>query len=900
MSLEARTQELRLGWQWKERCTALTLFADINADHTSDSKYQWRYADSIPSEIHVELLKAGLIPDPYVGFNEHLVQWIGDTEWLYRFRFSVDVLGPEAEFVDLQLEGLDSICDIYVIKLDRYKLDAINELLLHFKSAKNIALDEEKKYGAVRAGSTNLGHPSRVYVRKAQYDWRFGPELMTCGPYRPVKLISYTARLSCVHARASVRPDLEPSLSVDLDIDGRLQAVHSIRVRLFDLQGNVLREHISAESPASDEADRSTLMHVPSVVTWGLKDVVQLWWPVDYGDQALYLVNVELLGLEGAVIDSHNQRIGFRRIELVQEPLAEADQYGKGSTFFFRINGVRVFAGGSNWIPADNFLTTISSARYRAWITLLRDGNQNMVRVWGGGIYEPDNFYDVCDELGILVWQDFQFACGVYPAHDDFVQSVKAEAQVNVKRLRRHPSLALFCGNNEDYQMVLQWGDVAELPARKIYEEVLPSVVTELTDPVNPIPYHRGSPYGGEGWDTADPTIGDIHQWNIWGGAEKPWQEYDHMGGRFVSEFGIPAMPCLRTVMAWARDTPEGEEKLHPQSKIMAQHCRAGQFERRFAILMNENFRLTEDLERYAYNTQLLQSEAVSFAYRTWRREWKGKGKEYCSGVLAWQLNDCWPVTSWAIADYFLRPKPAYYSISRELRKVTIGVFRTVHKNRPSDRPRQTYEFGAYQTAGATISVWATNAALSPVTAKVEITSRCLLSDWSHVEVQDGLTLGPNQSTEINSDLPCFGPKGTTDSHTVVVAARLLDSRSGEVLARYVDWPQPFKYLDLRIDPGLSIQVDLPPSGVDETKLHISSQKPVKCLFFSVDYPHQSITDHKAQSWEHAEHFSEEPKWSDNALDIMPGDEQLIKVKGLRGRVIRAAYLGHEKGFPIQ
>jgi beta-mannosidase len=294
------------------------------------------------------------------------------------------------------------------------------------------------------------------------------------------------------------------------------------------------------------------------------------------------------------VLDEMKKTTGFRSVKLIQEPLDEPDHYGKGTSFLFEINGVRIFIGGSNWIPADNFLTTISDDRYRAWLQLLRDGNQNMVRIWGGGIYEPDIFYDICDELGILVWQDFQFACGVYPAHPSFLSTVRAEALSNVTRLRSHPSIALFCGNNEDYQMVLQWGDVPHLPAVKIYEEILPEIVSSLTTEPE-VPYWRGSPYGGKDWDTADPTVGDVHQWNVWGGKELPYQNYDVLGGRFVSEFGMPGMPAWKTIQYWM-DGADEKEWYH-QSPLIAQHCRAGLFERRFSIPMNENFRVTEDLE---------------------------------------------------------------------------------------------------------------------------------------------------------------------------------------------------------------------------------------------------------------------------------------------------------------
>ncbi|KAK0477680.1 glycoside hydrolase superfamily [Armillaria novae-zelandiae] len=216
-------------------------------------------------------------------------------------------------------------------------------------------------------------------------------------------------------------------------------------------------------------------------------------------------------------------------------------------------------------------------------------------------------------EFGILVWQDFQFACGVYPAYKVFVTSVRTEATDNVKRLRHHPSIALFHGNNEDYQMILQWGDVKLFTAIKIYKDVLPSIVKALYDP--PIPYHHRSLYGGQGWDTADPTIGDVYQWNIWGGKELLYQEYDLMGGRFVSEFGMPSLPSMRTIKYWMVSAPAQE--WHAQRS----------FKRHFAIVMNENFRVTEDLETYAFRMQVMRSESIRFAYQSWRRGWGGHRK---------------------------------------------------------------------------------------------------------------------------------------------------------------------------------------------------------------------------------------------------------------------------------
>ncbi|KAJ7983162.1 glycoside hydrolase [Mycena polygramma] len=877
-----RNLELSSNWSWKQREPAVKSVLDEIAAQG------WKTAQTYPSEIHVELLKSGAIPDPYLGFNENKVQWIGKVEWLYKCTFDFTADSKQTSAL-LEFLGLDTVCDVYlngekilasdnmfqthIVSLEPSSLKPQNTLFLHFKSALHLAKALEAEMGAFRAGSTNLGDPSRLYVRKAQYDWRWdwGPELMTCGPYRPITLKTYTVRLQEVQTHALLSDENAPSLKVDVTLQG---AAHntSLRIALSDANQTVIK---SQDVPSTTGA-----------LSWDLAGLVEPWWPVGYGAQPLYTVSVSLFDATSQTsLDESTTRVGFRRVALVQEPLEEPDQYGTGTSFLFEVNGVRMFMGGSNWVPADNFLTTIAPERYRAWLTLLRDGNQNMVRLWGGGVYEPDVFYDTCDELGILVWQDFQFACGVYPAHDSFVASVRKEAEDNVRRLRHHPALALFCGNNEDYQMVMQWGDVKSLPAIKLYEEVLPEVVEALTGP-QPIPYHRGSPYGGKGWDTADPTIGDVHQWNVWGGKEFPWQDYAKLGGRFVSEFGIPSHPEMKTIEYWLDGA--GEEARHAQSALMAQHCRAGSFERRFAILMNEAFRVTEDLETYVYNTRLMQSEAVGFAYQVWRRKWGGRGKEYTAGVLVWQLNDCWPVTSWAIADYFLRPKPVYFTIARQLATYSVGVLRTVIKNRANDRPPQYYEFGNFQSYGATLEIWGTNASLSPRGATLELHFVDLKSAWTHTETHT-VTLFPNQATELLA-LPCPAPPHElaappptddalfTSTHSVVVGARLLDPASGAVLARFADWPQPFRFVEpaLLREPKLTVDVD-----AQTGKVAVSAERPVKGLWLSAVGEGPDV------------------KWSENALDVMPGDPQIVVAQGLEGREVAVAYLGREKAHAV-
>ncbi|KAG7088707.1 hypothetical protein E1B28_012677 [Marasmius oreades] len=874
-------------WYWKQRNKTISSVLDELAEPS------WQKAQTFPSEVHVELLKANLIPDPYLGFNEHKVQWIADVEWLYSTKFPTPS-SPKAH-TELVFHGLDAIVDVYLngnlilSSNNQFQIHTVpvsltgeegdNTLFFHFKSAKLLAKELEGKFGRVRGGSTNLGDPSRVYVRKAQYDWRWdwGPELHTTGPYRTIELNTYDAQLSDLYARTSVNlATSQRSLDLDLTIKGTKSLAKKARVTLSRWgNSSIIREEVAPLSLTTEE--------VRDAVKWEFTtEEISLWWPVGYGDQALYELKVDMLDDTDNLLSTLTKRIGFRTVELIQRPLSEPDQYGQGSTFFFRVNNTPIFAVGSNWIPADNFLTTVSKDRYRDWMKLARDGGQNMVRVWGGGVYEDEALVDACDEFGLLLWHDFQFACGVYPGAQfpEFVESVKKEAEDNVKRLRNHPCMTLWCGNNEDYQMVLQWGDVPSLPATLFYEDILPSIVKSLTDP--PIPYHPGSPYGGVGWDTADPTIGDVHQWNVWGGKEHPWQSYDVLGGRFVSEFGMPGLPSIKTIEYYFQGETEDSRKRnwHPQSKLVAQHTKAGVFERRFAIAMNDNFRITEDLEIYSYRTQLMQSCAIGYAYSTWRREWRGKGKEYCGGVLVWQLNDCWPGTSWALVDYFLRPKPVYYAIKRAGAPVALGIYRTVHKNRANDRPKQFYEYGAYQTVSATIDVWVSSSLPSPLQGEVELMLTFFdLGDpsWKHQERHTVQEVKPNQTTEV---LKGFIVPGNHSGCNVIVLARLL--AGGKEIARETDWPQPYRYLELPQDPGLTVVY-----GKNQLKVEV--KRPVKGVFFEVE---PDLKDSDTYS---------KVNWSDNGVDLVPGENRVLSVSVLPDTKaeIRARWLGHEKGVIV-
>ena len=590
-----------------------------------------------------------------------------------------------------------------------------------------------------------------------------------------------------------------------------------------------------------------------------------LWFPIRYGEQPLYTITATLLH-GSSEVDSESKKFGLRRAELVQRSMTEQP----GTTFFFQINNIPVFCGGSDWIPADNFIPRISKEKYYDWVKLVADGNQFMIRVWGGGIFEEQAFYDACDELGILVWQDFMFGCGNYPAFPEYLKLVKAEAEENVKLLRHHPSIVIWAGNNEDYQYqesekltyepenkdAESWLKT-DFPARYIYEKVLVDTCKELIPDTY---YHFGSPWGGK--DTTDPTVGDMHQWNVWHGSQEKYQNFDKLVGRFVSEFGMEAFPNIKTIDSFlplGKDDPDR----FAQSSTVDFHNKADGHERRIALYLVENFRYSpEPLEQFIYATQLMQAECLASAYRLWKRQWKGPGKEYCGGALVWQINDCWPVTSWSIVDFYLRPKHAYYTVKREMAPISLGVTRKEHSV-PKDKHTR-----AYITKTTEIEIWGSNLTLEDLKVDVVVKAFNVISgkEIYSKTVKSGLVLPENRSTEIIAmDVP-VKVKDAGEEGRIVVAAYLF--QDGKQIARYINWPEPLKYVHLQVPKNLTAEVCRDGKTVD-----ISAEVPVKGVALECE--------------------DDDVRFGDNLVDIVPGEVVSISVTGAnKGSKIETRYLG--------
>ncbi|KAG4293781.1 beta-mannosidase [Fusarium proliferatum] len=819
-----------------------------------------------PTNVHLDLLHHKKIPDPYIGKNELKVQWIGETVWVYKTTFSSPEIHDGAKAV-LAFDGLDTFAKVElngekiletenmfvperVVVTKNLKKDGENELRITFDAAylrgwKLVEEHPDHKYVVWN------GDGSRLPVRKAQYHWGWdwGPALLTCGPWRPINLEVYESHIADLYTESEVEKSLKKAdVVVHAAVEGKAS-----RVRFeVSLDG----KKVASETTLVKDKDATTTFHIQDPA---------LWYPVRYGKQPLYTIKATLLEDDNE-IDTISKKIGLRKLELVERELDGQP----GTSFFFQVNNIPIFCGGSNWIPADNFIPRIAKERYRDWVKLVADGNQFMLRVWGGGIYEEDVFYDACDEFGILVWQDFMFACGNYPAWPDLLKSIDREARANIKRLRHHPSIVLWAGNNEDYQLresenlTYDFDDhdpeswlKTDFPARYIYEKLLPDACKDLHPNAA---YHIASPWGGK--VTTDPTIGDIHQWNVWHGSQQKYQDYDKLVGRFVSEFGMEGFPDIRTIDAFLPQGKDDSERFSTSSTIDFHNKADGQL-RRLGLYMAENFRFTlEPLEDYVYYSQLLQAEALASAYRLWKRQWQGPKKEYCSGVLVWQTNDCWPVTSWAICDYYLRPKHSYFTIKREMAPITIGMTRREHKH-----PRNKYTRVDIEKE-VKVEIWGSNLKLEDVTVD------CVVKAWdvetgketySQTVVSD-LVLQSNRSTEIKTlDVPVEKPNADLEAKTVVAAYFYQD---GKQIARYVNWPEPLKYLHFQKPKNLKTELSEGYKYVE-----ISAEVPIKGLAV----------------------LSEDDgvKFEDNLVDVVPGEVVKIGITGAKkGTVLKIQYLG--------
>jgi beta-mannosidase len=617
----------------------------------------------VPGGVHTDLLALGRIPDPFVGDNEKRVQWVAESDWEYRYHFTATPDLLRQPQIWLVCDGLDTLA---TVSLNGHELGRVANMFRQYRwdvkllldvgeNVLHISFDSPVRYAAAGQAIRPMpGIPQAIpggpYLRKApcQFGWDWGPQLPPIGIWKDIRLEGYDSariedvRLSQRHAEGKV------AVEAQVTVQSWEEAPRSAILRLAAPDGQVFE---TSDEIGPDNESRLRIT-IPDA---------QLWWPNGYGSQLLYQASVELHQAE-VQLDQREFQLGLRSLELRQEP----DEWGRSFTFV--VNGQPIFAKGSNWIPADSFPARITDEHLEGLIRSAAETYQNMLRVWGGGFYEEERFYDLCDRYGILVWQDFIFSCSIYPLDDaEFLENVRVEVTENVRRLRHRASLALWCGNNEMEWGWVDWGwkgpEYQDMKAAydKFFHHTLPAWCA-AEDPDRA--YWPSSPSSDTPFENPNgQTQGDAHYWDVWHGR-KPFTAYRDQFPRFMSEFGFQALPPLATIRTYA-----DESEWNMTSYIMEQHQKNASGNSLMVGQMLDTFRLPKDFDSLVYLSMVLQAEGIRYGVEHWRRHLRR-----VSGTLYWQLNDCWPVASWSSLDYFGRWKALHYAARRFYAPLLLSI----------------------------------------------------------------------------------------------------------------------------------------------------------------------------------------------------------------------------------
>ncbi|MFN8531121.1 MAG: glycoside hydrolase family 2 protein [Anaerolineae bacterium] len=643
---------------------------------------------SIPGCVHLDLMREGKIPDPLYRDNETDLLWIGETDWQYSRTFNVlpELLAqPNVRLVckgldtlaTLTLNGMELGCTDNMYRTWEFDVKPMlrvgeNTLVIRFDSALNYLRRRDREERQLPAWVASDKVHGGTWLRKepCNFGWDWGPKVVTAGIWRDIELIGYSARLTDVHIRQQHQPGkVALSIGISAETNGNPGSTYTAEVRVWDGENSIVHANAAV---SGGEAHCDLRIDQP-----------KLWWIQGMGEQPLYRVEVRLVDANGQAIDRQEKRIGLRTLVLDRH----ADEWGE--SFQFVINGIPFFAKGANWIPADVFASRMTSDRYEILIKDAAEAHMNMLRVWGGGIYEHDDFYALCDQYGIAIWQDFMFACASYPGFDEaFCRNVAVEAAENVRRLRHHPCVALWCGNNELEQglvgeewtaKTMSWTDYSAL-----FDRLLPEIIRQH-DPDRA--YWPSSPHNptGDRYQHSNPESGDAHLWDVWHG-KKPFEWYRTCYHRFVSEFGFQSFPEPTTM-----DAVTTADDHNITSYVMEYRQRSGIGNTTIMQYLLEWFRLPTGYERSLWLTQILHGMAMKYAVEHWRRN-----MPRTMGTLYWQLNDCWQAPSWASIDYHNQWKALHYMAKRFYAPILIsGV------ERPENQSVELYltnETGETQT----------------------------------------------------------------------------------------------------------------------------------------------------------------------------------------------------------
>lgn len=648
--------------------------------NTIDLHENWRfrkagdsvwYDATVPGVVQMDLLRHGVIPDPFYGANEDSIQWIEREDWVYELVFDLPNF-DSAKNYELEFDGLDTYAEVtlngeIILSTDnmyrRWRVDVArllrleqNQLIIHFRSPLTENADKLRgtPYHKTAENDALKGEKVSVYTRKAPYHfgWDWGPRIVTFGIWRPVRLVEWTdAKLRDVQLYQDSLTDDRADLHADISWD--VKSSKNLNVRVLDVNSG-----LELASQVINNVNNSTLLF--SI------DNPKLWWTHNLGEPYLYHFRVEISDSSG-VLDYKEIKFGIRTIELVQEK----DKYGE--SFYFKLNGVPVFMKGANYIPSETMLPRRTTADMDRILGDALAVNMNMIRVWGGGIYENDYFYDKCDEMGFLVWQDFMFACSMYPGVDTaFYENVKQEAIENVRRLRNHPSIAIWCGNNEVDIAWHNWGwqirfgiiGAAAKEMKESYErlfrELLPSIV-EQEDPQRT--YVHSSPLS-EGGKSGNTDNGAMHYWKPWNMNDE-FDGYERNVGRYMNEYGFQSFPDMATIKQFSEPADWSFD-----SEVMQKHQKSYIGNGRIDKFVRKYYTPATDFQDFVYKSQLVQAEGLRTAIRAHR-----KAMPYCMGTVYWQLDDCWPAPSWSSIDYYGRWKALHYALKELYADVLIVPF---------------------------------------------------------------------------------------------------------------------------------------------------------------------------------------------------------------------------------
>jgi beta-mannosidase len=788
----------------------------------------------VPGDVHSALIERQLIDNPYFGHNDAKSRWIEQKEWWYRttFNYTLDADSHEKEKHELTFEGLDTFATIYINGKEIGTTS--NMLMAHTFDVSRVILNGKNAI-AVKFDPLHLHNKDkelfqwssytkeRPWLRKAamNFGWDWGPRMVTVGIWGKVRIDRYRrAKLDSVFARATSISAREAEIKVDVDVQKLRKGVtNECSIRLLTSDGVV-----AATAHGMVGSSGAFILTVANP---------QLWWTHDLGTPYLYELEVLLIA-DGEQIDAYRKPFGIRTIELQLK-----DEHGENA-FAFLLNGVKLFAKGTNWIPADHFIGSIPDQRYRDLVDLSVQSNQNMLRVWGGGIYEKDVFYEECDLRGVLVWQDFAFANALFPDFNrDFMDNVRNEVVHNIKRLRNHASLALWCGNNEiDWlvDMKTAGGDIdCPFYGEAIYHELIPDALELLDDSRA---YWPSSPFGGN--DANDPDVGDRHNWQVWHGSVYPrkfgdvplldysiegvtFKNYKKDFTLFSSEFGMHASANRYTL---EKNIPAGQ--FYWNSVEMAYRNKDTNHQK--GILLMEGYTgIPTNIEEYMNFSMLTQAEGLKYGIEHYRRN-----KHRTSGSLIWQLNDSWPGTSWSLIDYELLPKASFYYAKKFYHPLLLSI---------DHEP------------GQDLAVWAVNDTLAELKGQVHVSVYNFSGELLSSQAFDA-NVPANVAVQVSS---------------LSEAAILKGALPGEVVVRVhtADWDAPANLHYLRDQKDLHFPTATLNVAVDETAqtVHITAIGS-HARMVKLDLPQGNI------------------RFSDNFFDLLAGEQVTIQISDPTGNKV--------------